>query len=115
MSHTGGRGVTRKVGDGDVSWCVLQEMLLDEVADLCAEFPVHVGLCKGDMLLLNAGTDPDECDVAFFGPLFERAQALALKAAKHEKQILAEPDCEMDVPSVVWEPLDSLVAGRIDY
>ena len=91
------------------------ELLMDEVEDLCADFAVHVGVCRGEMLLVNAGADPDRCDLAFYGPLFERAQGLAARAAKHNVDILADRSCEIDLATVVWEPMgEDLVAGRLE-
>jgi len=38
-------------------------------------------------------TDADDCDVAFFGPVFEKARALADRAASLDAAILAESAC----------------------
>ena len=35
------------------------DMLLDAMADLCADFDVYVGIAAGKMLLLNVGRGPE--------------------------------------------------------
>lgn len=34
------------------------------------------GIAVGNMLLMNAGRERDDCDIGLYGPLFERAQDL---------------------------------------
>eukprot|EP00667_Euglena_gracilis_P008874 EG_transcript_9001 len=90
------------------------EMLVDEVADLCADFHVHVGIAVGNMMLMNAGRERDDCDVGFYGPLFERAQDLADRAVKANVSIIAEKSCEVQVASLAWQPVDGLLHGRLE-
>jgi len=90
------------------------EMLVDEAADLCADFKVHVGIAVGNMMLLAAGAKKDDCPMGFYGPLFDRARDLADKASRMNYGILADKICEVAVTAVVWEQIDGLVAGRVD-
>eukprot|EP00667_Euglena_gracilis_P002001 EG_transcript_2001 len=88
-------------------------VLLDEVADLCADFQVHVGIALGNMVLMNAGRELDDCDIGFYGPLFERAQELADQAAKANVPIVAEKPCEAPVVAVEWREVGGLLHGRL--
>jgi len=90
------------------------ELLLDELADLCADLHVHVGIATGNMLLLNAGLERDECDIGFFGPVFDRAQDLASRAARLSIPIVAERSCESPIAAVKWDNAGTLVHGYLD-
>eukprot|EP00667_Euglena_gracilis_P001672 EG_transcript_1673 len=90
------------------------EMVIDEVTDLCSDFKVNVGVTVGNMLLMNAGRDRDDCDIGFYGPLFERAQELADRAVKAKVPIVAEKSCEVQVASLTWQEVDGLLHGRLD-
>ena len=91
-----------------------REVLFDEVADLCADFPVHVGVSEGAMLLLNAGSEPRHCDLGFYGGLFDRARGLARQAADLQVQILTDVELPLQVPGVLWQPYKNCFLGVID-
>jgi len=90
------------------------EVLLDEVADLCADLHVFVGVAAGNMLLLNAGIQRDDCDIGFYGTVFERAQDLANRALRSNIPIVADRTCEANIGGVRWEGAGNLLYGYLD-
>ena len=89
------------------------EMLVDQAAELCADFGVNVGIAKGVMLAVNCSAEHDEPDVQFYGDLFQRAQERADHAAKLSAQIVADETCAAQVPSVIWVQKDDVLVGRV--
>eukprot|EP00667_Euglena_gracilis_P000835 EG_transcript_835 len=90
------------------------DMLLDEVADLCADFRAHVGVAVGQMLLVYSGAEPGDCDLGLYGPLFERARGLATQAARSRVPIVADPACDVPVAAVTWQPVNGVLHGTLE-
>eukprot|EP00667_Euglena_gracilis_P003345 EG_transcript_3357 len=91
------------------------DVLLDEVADLCADYDMHAGIATGSMMLVNAGTTEEDSDFGFYGLLFERAQALATAAAQQRVAIVAEKACEMPTRNVRWASEGDLSIGTMHF
>ena len=89
------------------------EMLVDQVAELCADFRVSVGICRGIMLAVNCSSENDQPDVQLFGDLFQRAQERADQAAKLGVQILADESCMAAVRSVIWVQNGDVMVGSV--
>ncbi len=62
---------------------------------------------------VRPNTDEEDCDVAFYGLVFERARGLADRAASQKVPIVTESQCQTEVSGLVWEPLGPLAIGRL--
>lgn len=62
-----------------------------------------VWIALGNMVLMNAGRELDDCDIGFYGPLFERAQELGRVHRRITTMGFPPITVHYEVLQVLWE------------